>query len=178
MPFALLALMRVEVKKALPLSLLALIPDLDTLFHIHRSISHSIVIPLVVVVPLLLLLQHRMGNPSLLALAFLTVGSHSILDLFTNYTPILWPVYGSSIWLQIGLIAHMGSSPILSLTARLLLEPTSFQPFRSLDAPLATGEGLIVSMMLLAPPLFKTMRNKPPRTTQDSGAPHKPRVAS
>jgi len=158
-PFVALMLIGIEFKKALPISALALIPDLDALFHIHRSTSHSIVVPLLIIVPLLLF-RRRTGNHSFLLFVLLAVASHSILDLFTGYTPILWPLYGYSIWLQTGLAAHIGSSPGLSSSGQLLLEPTSFHAFQSLDAPLATGEGLIVSMTLLTPLLLKRLRHR------------------
>lgn len=149
----------IRIDRAFPLSILALIPDLDALFYIHRSLSHSILIPSVVAVPLLLL-SHRSGSRNFLALALLAVASHSILDLFAGYTPILWPIYNYSIWLQVGLDAHISSSPSLSLSCRTLVKPISFQPFQSLDASLVTGEGLIVSVVLLAPLLLKAFRNE------------------
>ena len=38
------------------------------------------------------------------------------------------------------------------------MEPTSFQAFQSLDAPLFTGEGLILSVVLLFPVLLRFSR--------------------
>jgi|GEM_PF-1002306 len=155
-PFVLLMLMGVEIKKALPISVIALIPDLDALFHVHRSTSHSIMIPIAVAT--LLLLPRRVYSRNFIALALLTASSHSIVDLFTGYTPIFWPLCSYSIWLQIGLAAHIGSSPSLNLSGQLLVKPTSFQAFQSLDTPLFTGEGLIVSMMMLSPLLLRALR--------------------
>ena len=43
-PFTALTLAGVEFRKALPISLLALLPDLDALFLVHRSLSHSLVV--------------------------------------------------------------------------------------------------------------------------------------
>jgi len=151
-------LMGVEIKKALPISVIALIPDLDALFHVHRSTSHSIMIPIAVAT--LLLLPRRVYSRNFIALALLTASSHSIVDLFTGYTPIFWPLYSYSIWLQIGLAAHIGSSPSLNLSGQLLVKPTSFQAFQSLDAPLFTGEALIVSVILLAPLLLRALRDE------------------
>lgn len=158
-PFVLLVICGTGIRKALPISVIALIPDLDAFFHVHRSISHSILIPLIATGPMLHLC-HKAENRDLLALALLALASHSVLDLFTGYTPIFWPLYSYSVWLQVGLEAHIGSSPSFSLSGRMLMEPTSFQTFQSLDAPLFTGAGLIVSVMLLAPLLFKAIRNK------------------
>jgi membrane-bound metal-dependent hydrolase YbcI (DUF457 family) len=100
-------LINVEVKKALPISILAVLPDLDALFLVHRSLSHSLVVVLGVTVPLLLLtykFKPRLQGYVLLAL--LAVASHLILDLFSGYTPILWPLYGYSVWIQAGLVTY------------------------------------------------------------------------
>jgi len=155
-PFIALMLVGVKFRKALPISLLAVLPDLDALFLVHRSLSHSLVVVLVVAAPFVLLtykFKPRLQGYAFLAL--LAVASHLILDLFAGYTPILWPLYGYSVWIQAGLVAHIGSSQSLALSAQLLTEPITFQPFQSLDAPLFTGEGLILSTVLLMPVFFK-----------------------
>jgi membrane-bound metal-dependent hydrolase YbcI (DUF457 family) len=54
-PFAALMLAGVEFQKASIISLLALLPDLDVLFLVHRSLSHSVLIMTIVLVPFLLL---------------------------------------------------------------------------------------------------------------------------
>lgn len=159
-PFVLLLLVGIEAKKALPISVLALIPDMDALFYVHRSLSHSIIILSAAVGLLLLIPNRKTGSRILLALALLAVASHPILDLFTGYTPILWPLYNYSLWLQLELIAHIGSSPSISLSGQMLMEPISFQPFQSLDAPLFTGRGLIISMMLVTSILFRAIQKK------------------
>jgi len=150
--------MGMEVKKALPISIIALIPDIDALFHIHRSISHSIIIP--IIAGTLLIPYLKTEGRNLLALALLAVASHPILDLFTGYTPILWPLYNYSIWLQAEAVVHIGSTPTFSLSNWMLMEPTYFQAFQSLDAPLFTSVGLILSVMLSACLLFRVIRKK------------------
>lgn len=158
-PFTALLLFGMEFKKALPVSLLALLPDVDALFLVHRSLSHSIVVMLIVVAPLLLL-SHKF-KPRLLGyalVALMATVSHSILDVFAGYTPILWPLNGYSVWVQVGLGAHIGSSPSLAPSAQLLTKPIMFQQFQSIDAPLFTGEGLILSVVLLSPVLVKACR--------------------
>jgi len=156
LPFAALMLVGVEAKRALPISLAALLPDLDALFLVHRSISHSILVVLAVIAPFLLLthkFKPRLQGYGLLAL--MAAASHLALDLFTSYTPILWPLYGYSVWVQTELVTHFGSSPSFVPIARLLAKPTTFQQFQSFDAPLFTGEGFIISVVLLMPVLLK-----------------------
>ena len=160
-PFIALTLVGVKSRKALPISLLAVLPDLDALFLVHRSLSHSLIVVISIMVPLLLLtykFKPRLHGYAFLAL--LAVTSHLVLDLFTGYTPILWPLYGYSVWVQAGLVAHIGSSPSLTPSAQLLTEPITFQQFQSLDAPLFTGEGVILSAVLLMPFLYKVFKRK------------------
>ena len=86
-PFAALMLAGVEFRKALPISLLALLPDLDALFLVHRSFSHSVVVMLIGIAPFLLLtykFKPRVHGYALLML--MAVASHSILDVFAGYT--------------------------------------------------------------------------------------------
>jgi len=158
-PFAALLLVGVGFRKALPISLLALLPDVDALFLVHRSLSHSIVLILVVVAPFLFLsykFKPKFQGYTLLAL--MAAASHPILDVFGGYTPILWPLYGYSIWVRAELSAHVGSYPSLISSAQLLTKSISFQPFQSLDAPLLTGEGLILLAVLLTPVLLRSRR--------------------
>lgn len=158
-PFAVLMLVGVEAGKALPISFLAVLPDLDALFLVHRSPSHSLVVVLSVMVPLLLL-TYRF-KPRLYGYAFLAllaVVSHLVLDVFCGYTPLLWPLYGCSVWIDMEFMVNIGGSVSLSPSVSLLTEPTTFQQFHSLDAPLFTGEGLIMSVVLLTPVFFKAFK--------------------
>lgn len=155
-PFVALMLAKVEFKRALAISLFALLPDLDALFLVHRSFTHSIVVMLVAAAPILLLtyrFKPEVHSDALLALA--SGASHLALDIFGGFTPILWPLYGYSVWIKTELGAHIGSSPSFLPGVQLLMKPTSFQLFESLDAPLLTGEGLIVSLVLLLPILLR-----------------------
>ena len=160
-PFIALTLAGVDVKRALPISLLALLPDLDALLLIHRSLSHSIIIMLAAAAPIALLtykLKPQLLNYAILA--SLALASHPALDLFTGYTPILWPLSSHSLWIKTELSVHIGSSMHIIPTLKLLTRPTTFQPLQSLDAPLLTGEGLITSLLLSTPLLLKTVERR------------------
>ena len=158
-PFFVLTLFGLEWRKTLPLSLLALLPDLDALFLVHRSFTHSIIVVSIVAVVVLLLLQAFKPQFTKYGLMGLfSVTTHLVLDVFTGFTPIFWPLYGYSIWVKLDLTVHVGGTPSLALNAYLLTEPAEFQHLTSLDAPLLTGEGLILSMVLLIPLLAKTLK--------------------
>ena len=160
-PFAALMLAGVEFRRALPISFFALLPDFDVLFLVHRSPSHSIIVMSMVAVPFLLLTyKFKLKVYGYALLAFASAASHLALDVFAGFTPLLWPLSGYSVWIKTELAGYIGSSPSLALSAQLLTEPITFQPFQSLDAPLFTGEGLIVSAVLLMPLLLKALKTK------------------
>ena len=58
-PFASLRALSVDRRKAAFASVVALTPDLDIFFHVHRSQSHSIIVLAAVVLPLLILTRNR-----------------------------------------------------------------------------------------------------------------------
>lgn len=155
-PFVALMLVGFKVKEALPLSLFALTPDLDALFLIHRSFTHSIPFLLLVAASLLLVIYKI--KPRLLKYGFvalLSTLSHIVLDLPAGYTPILWPLCNNSVWLQADLLAHIGSAPTLALNLQILTKPITFEYLGSLDAPLFTSSGLITSLTILTPFIIK-----------------------
>ena len=155
-PFTALTLYGLEWRKALPLALLALLPDFDVFFRVHRSMSHSLVVISLVGLPLLML-AYRMKTPQAGWLGLLAVYSHIALDVFAGYTPILWPLYGKSVWIQTELMAHMSSAPTLTPVFKVAMEPTRFNAFQSMDAKLFTGGGLIISVILILPILVKVL---------------------
>lgn len=158
-PFIALMLVGASFRKAMLVSLLALLPDLDVLLLVHRFISHSIVVVLSAATPLLLLVyKFKPRLYSYVFLALLALTSHLLLDVFTGCTPILWPLYSYSICIQVELFAHIGSSPRIIPSAKLLTKPISFQHFQSLDAPLFTSEGLVMSVVMLMPLLLKAFK--------------------
>lgn len=160
-PLVALSLLGVRFKEALPLALLALLPDFDALLLVHRSLTHSLAILLAISLPILAILylyRPRLLRPSLLAL--LSISSHLALDLFDGYTPLFWPLYDQSLWLRADLMAHIGSPPTLFISAQLLTRPVSFETLKYLDAPLFTGEGMILSIILLSPLLVRALGDR------------------
>jgi len=158
-PFTALTLYGLGWRKALPLALLAMLPDLDVFFRVHRSMSHSLVVISLVGLPLMML-AYRLKNLRVGWLGFLAVASHIALDVFAGYTPILWPLYGNSVWIQTELRAQISSTPTLTPVLNIAMEPTRFIAFQSIDAPLLTGKGLIISVILILPILVKVLGKK------------------
>ena len=147
---------RLGVKRALILSAIALLPDLDALFHLHRSMSHSLILLslswllVLTVIYSIKRVYFRFG-----ILCFLVLLSHPIMDCFQNYTPILYPMLDRSLWVRFDgslLISSEGLSPQFSVS--LVDTPTFFKPFQYFDAPIFTSEGFFLSLLLIIVPLF------------------------
>jgi heme/copper-type cytochrome/quinol oxidase subunit 4 len=147
---------RLGVKKALLLSSIALVPDLDVLMHIHRSMSHSIIVLTLAYTPILLAVyRFKPGYFRLTVLGLLALLSHIAMDLFQTYTPILYPILDSSLWIEVDggvQVSPSGLKPQASADVKHV--PTIFKPFEVIDAPVFTSEGFLVSLILTVIPLI------------------------
>ena len=155
-PFAAFTALGLKPELAFLLSLLALTPDLDVLLHYHRSITHSL-IPWIIITMPLLALNWESGSVNVIILALLALTSHILLDL-TGYTPILYPIVKDSYRINVNFNMHLGSSPNFKFNLKVMSRPTTFKPIERLDAKLFTGEGLLISLILLAPTLLSILK--------------------
>ena len=164
-PFASLRAMGLDWRRAILVSVIALTPDLDVLFLVHRSPSHSAVVLILVIVGLLFLsflvpTGKRSAVRSVIMLGAVGLVTHLVLDIFGTYTPILWPLLNDSYWLSTDFQLHIGSLPSITGSLKLLSEPTVFPSFDSFEAPVLTNEGLSVSLVLLVPSMITILRNR------------------
>ena len=158
-PFTVLILLGLRFKEALPLSLLALTPDLDVFFHVHRSPTHSIfilLVPFILLSPLVL----KFKLQKYAVLAFLMLVLHLVLDMFAGYTPIFWPLYDQSVWVIFGSTAKLGSIPNLTLNLRILTKPTIFTYSETFEGVLFTGQSAVISAILFILAIIKTKVRK------------------
>ena len=154
LPLTALMLVGVKPRTAAILALLGVIPDIDALMLIHRSISHSIVIMGLINAPLYLIAKHR--YPDLqhnLLQAFLVLVSHPILDL-EAMTPILWPITSNSYMLRLSLNGVMQEGFSLKPSIVLTSVPTVFTLAQGFDYPLFTENGVLIAVILLAPIIY------------------------
>lgn len=154
-PFASLRAVGLDLRKALFVSLIALTPDIDVLFQVHRSQSHSFILLALVTLPLLILTWNRKSLRSLVLLGAFGVSAHIALDLFQSSTPALWPLVNESFWIPFTQYLHMGSAAAVTGSVAVRMEQTGIERFTSFDAPILTGEGLALSMVLLVPTLVQ-----------------------
>ncbi|MCS7098209.1 MAG: metal-dependent hydrolase [Candidatus Methanomethyliaceae archaeon] len=148
LPFA-LASPFFGVKTAFIIGTIALLPDFDVIFRIHRSFTHSIIFILCVCLPIMIFKRNKFTLMSFLALT-----SHLIMDMFQTYTPILYPLISESIHINInaGIIIDQSIKPYLTTT--LKFAPTNFTQFSSFNAPLFINMMLPIAMILILIPII------------------------
>ena len=157
-PFASLSAFRIDLRKAALASLIALAPDLDVFFRIHRSQSHSIIILGAIALPLLVFTRNRKEVRTFVLLGTFGVLTHLVLDLFQAPTPLLWPLLNESLMVSVQLNLQIGIAPAVAGYVRLVTGESTIGFFTSFDEPLLTAEGLGISLVLLAPTIFTILR--------------------
>ncbi|MEM3680030.1 MAG: metal-dependent hydrolase [Thermofilum sp.] len=166
-PFS-LAKTRFSLKQTLLIASLALLPDMDVLLHIHRSMTHSLVVVTLVFMPVLVIVYRKKRKYLTLAAAcYLAIVSHILLDVFQTYTPILYPLLGDSIRINAEGSVVISSTITPRITASIQTKPTEFTAFQTLDAPLYTSEGLVISMVLIVVPILLSSKFRRVRENAD-----------
>lgn len=160
-PFFLLIMFGLCIKKAALISLLAVLPDLDVLFHIHRSISHSVFFILLFSVPAIIITKKfYIDRFSDSIIATLVVLSHPFMDLFTYYTPVFWPLFDKSIYIVSELKTNMNDVLDLNLNLNIYFEPVMFRQTTNIDAPIFSSTGVAISLVLLIGMILKHLSKK------------------
>lgn len=138
-------------KTAFLMGVLALLPDFDVLFFVHRSFTHSIILVALVFLPLIILKTNK-----LTLMSFFAIVSHVITDTFQAPTPILYPLISDSIHISInaGIIMDQGIKPYFSTTLKFV--PTNFNQFSSFNAPLFAGTMVPIAAFLVLIPIIKS----------------------
>ena len=160
LPLTALILLGEKPKTAAILATLGVASDIDALLLIHRSLSHSLVIIMLIYTPLFVYAWHR--KPELqrtFILAFLVSASHPILDL-GGLTPILWPIIQHSISLQLSLNGVMQDGLSFRPSININQSPTDFTRFTGFDYPLFTQDGLLTAIILLLPIIYNQINKR------------------
>jgi membrane-bound metal-dependent hydrolase YbcI (DUF457 family) len=158
----LVAKTQVNTRWALLLGLLGLLPDIDALLRIHRWLTHSLVVIVLVVTPLLVLINlYWKSGLGLALLALLIVVLHPVMDVFTGLTPILWPLV-DSVWIKVS-VNGAASSTGVTITPRVavITSRPSFTQREVVEGPLVTEIGVIlavVTAVVLVLDYFKTKK--------------------
>jgi len=138
-------------REALLIALVGLLPDVDVLLMIHRWVTHTLLIPvsLLLLTPLI---TKYLGREYLkyLVVPTLLYTLHILLDLFTASTPVIWPISTQSYSLTIKLDGMLSDSGIkLIPNVVVSTEASDFTRRSVLEGPLITDTGIIVTIATL-----------------------------
>ena len=162
-PFIILGMLGISIKKAALFSLLAILPDIDVIFHIHRSFSHSIFFILFFAPPAIMITYNYyepLFKDSIIAT--LVVLTHPFMDMFDNYTPVFWPLYSKSIHLVAECTTNMNNVFDLNFNFNILTKPILFYKTVEIDTHIFSSVGVGVSILLLTGLILKNLYLKPP----------------
>lgn len=133
LPLLILLAARLDARLVVPLSIFAILPDLDSLLGPHRMVLHNVFI--IVVIPLAFILIARWKRPSLVLpglIVLFYLGSHILLDL--GGVALLYPFYDGAFYfvphLDFYTAPSIGFNFIVEWGVRTL-EPTTYYTFVS-----------------------------------------------
>ncbi len=158
-PFFLLVMFGLDIKKVTLISFFAVLPDFDVLFHVHRSFSHSMFFILLFAIPGIIIVKKfykKYYSDSIITT--LVVLSHPFMDLFTYYTPVFWPLFNKSIYVIALLTTNMNNVMDLNLKLDVLFQPVNFYHTADIDAPIFSGTGVAISLLLFTGLILKSIR--------------------
>lgn len=149
-PLFVLIILGFNLKKSILISSLAIIPDLDVIFHVHRSMSHSIFFILALTIPIVLILSYlKIGKKSEMMMAILVILSHPFMDMFTGSTPILWPLLDKSVYIFTQLTTNMNNIFALNFLFKINFDKVVFMQTTNSEGPIFTSQGFGMTLVLL-----------------------------
>ena len=159
-PFAIFIFFGFSLKKSFILSFLAILPDLDVLFHIHRSITHSAIFLILICIPIIVFIKLKYPKYFTDSLVgSLVVLSHPILDVFHSYTPILYPLYKNSVFIVCKLVTDQSNISDLRFFFEIKVKHTCFSLIQpNTDGVVFSSLGVGISLVIFVGIMTKWMR--------------------
>lgn len=149
-PFFILIMLGLSLKKSILISSLGIVPDLDVIFHVHRSMSHSVIFILALTIPIVFVLNYlKIGKQNEMVIAILVILSHPFMDIFTGYTPVLWPLFDKSIYILTQLTTNMNNIWDLNLIFKVNFDKVVFLQTTNSEGPIFTSQGFAMTLVLL-----------------------------
>jgi membrane-bound metal-dependent hydrolase YbcI (DUF457 family) len=146
-PFAVALIVGIRWKKALLLSLIALTPDFDMIFHMHRILFHSVVVlGLIMVIVSILLWKTKLFHVRDICLAVIFLASHLVLDLFSGYSALFWPFSEFAYGFTVRIAMSFGSPFNLSQYIQFHVVPVA-QLAKTQEGFLLTDVGAATSVL-------------------------------
>ncbi len=143
---------RYRILQALLISLVGIVPDLDVVFHIHRSATHSLVILCIVAFLIYVFLKLFIKNSAkaiaILGTCVLLYLLHILMDIFTGLTPLLWPITNYALFIDIRIDFTMGSSPCIDMPIRIVIKPYTMEMYEVIRGSIATPISIALATAL------------------------------
>ena len=157
-PFFIFSFLGFSLPYCFLLSFLALLPDFDVFFKVHRSATHSFLVYLPILFIALLVYPFSVQISSIFLAVYFSFTSHVLLDTLGGYTLALWPIVEDELSISFNFNIKFGSS--FSLIPRVSLSKKKYTKayFKEFEVRFATGEGLVISSILLLASLFKLIK--------------------
>jgi hypothetical protein len=83
-----------------------------------------------------------------------------ISDSFCSYTPALWPLVSYSVFFRFELLMEMNKGLHINPLLCVLSVPTKFNTFTGFDAHILTGEGFVITFVLLTPIIYQEINER------------------
>jgi len=157
----LVARSRLDFKRALFIALISLLPDIDALLRIHRWLTHSLIVVLIIAIPLLLLVHWRFKKHFELAtIAVLIYALHLVLDLFTGPTPVFWPLH-DSVCVRVELTGSVRTDGVtLTPEITIITKTPDFTRRQIVEGPLVSEVGVMLAIVIVIMILLEALKSK------------------
>ncbi len=138
----------------LAIALVGVAPDLDALFGVHRSGTHSLAL-LAIAMAILVALSTRIDvlrkNISLIYLCSALYALHIAMDIFTGLTPIAWPFTDLGIYIRAHISVSMTSSVAVKPGIEIVVEPIHMHSVYGYSYVVASeiGVSLLIALTVL-----------------------------
>jgi len=158
LPFAIFSYLGFSLPFCIFSSIFALVPDFDVLFKRHRSITHSFLIYVPILILALVLHPFNGKMSEFLVAAWFALSSNVFLDLLVGYTPALWPIVRDEMSVSVEASVRFGRSFLV--VPRLEIKKRKFlaESFDELEATMVTSQGLLISLLLILLSLLRFIR--------------------
>jgi len=151
----------VELRRALLLAFVGLLPDVNALLLVHRWVTHSVPVALLASAPLLVLTYaYRRGYFGVVVLAVLLYTLHIVMDLLTGLTPALWP-------LAPALALNIEVNGVYSVDGvrvtpgfEVVVGPVDFARRDLVEGPLVSETGLVLLVVVIVLTIVGYFANK------------------
>jgi len=150
-----------NTKKAFLMGLIGVLPDIDAVLRIHKSPAHSLLVLFLIATPLVLLVyKYSRSHVGTALLAVLIYALHIVLDMFTRFTPVLWPL-GDSVMIKAQVEILLSTSSLaITPSISILTEKPDFTQKSVIEGRPVSETGIIVTIITITVILLDVIKSQ------------------